>query len=441
MLGVKIRLFVAAGLIVAGLVLAPAGLLVSKAAGSGPVVVIPIHGVVDDGMDHLVQRSIEAAQRDGASAIVLDVNSPGGVLEAAFDIRDAILNARVPTYAYVSERAYSSAALITLAAQHIYMAPGASIGEAEPAPVSSKLISAVKAEFKSTAERNHRNPLIVAAMVDKSIDLPQYKRPGQNLTLDTQDALKTKIADGEYDTFAAMLAANNLNGPQESLQYTFAEQVARFATNPAVSGLLLTLGFLGLLIEMQTLHGIAGVIGVASLALFFGSHIYAGFSNGFVVILAIVGVIGILYELHIVPGHGAPGILGGIALIAAILLAFGIPFFFIAMQTLSSAIVLTVIFFYLATRAFPQNAWIAKLTFAGVQGAEYVTSRDFTDLHGHTGVAASYLRPAGVASINGRRIDVLTQGEFIPAGTPIRVTRVEGARVFVEPVDLPSYKE
>lgn len=403
--------------------------------------VIPIHGVVDDGMDHLVARSIEAAQRDGASAIVLDVNSPGGLLEAAFDIRDAVLSARVPTYAYVSERAYSSAALITLAAQHVYMAPGASIGEAEPAPATSKLISAVKAEFKSTAERNHRDPLIVAAMVDKTIDLPQYKRPGQNLTLDTQDALKTKIADGEYTTFADMLAANHLAGPQESLPYTFAEQLARFATNPAVSGLLLTLGFLGLLIEMQTLHGIAGVIGVSSLALFFGSHIYAGFSNGLVIILAVAGIVGILYELHIVPGHGAPGILGGIALLAAILLAFGIPFFFIAMQTLSTAIVLTVIFFYLATRAFPQNAWIAKLTFAGAQGADYVTSRDFSDLHGHTGVASSYLRPAGVASINGRRIDVLTQGEFIPAGTPIRVQRVEGARVFVEPVDLPGYKE
>ncbi|HET9392780.1 MAG TPA: NfeD family protein [Candidatus Rubrimentiphilum sp.] len=437
----KLGLLAAAGLMAAGLASAIVGQQPPAVIGHGPVVVIPIHGVVDDGMDHLVARSIEAAQRDGASAIVLDVNSPGGLLEAAFDIRDAVLNARVPTYAYVSERAYSSAALITLAAQHVYMAPGASIGEAEPAPATSKLISAVKAEFKSTAERNHRDPLIVAAMVDKTIDLPQYKRPGQNLTLDTQDALKTKIADGEYLTFAEMLAANHLSGPQESLPYTFAEQLARFATNPAVSGLLLTLGFLGLLIEMQTLHGIAGVIGVASLALFFGSHIYAGFSNGLVIILAVAGVVGILYELHIVPGHGAPGILGGIALLAAILLAFGIPFFFIAMQTLSTAIVLTVVFFYLATRAFPQNAWFAKLTFAGAQGAEYVTSRDFSDLHGHTGVASSYLRPAGVANINGRRIDVLTQGEFIPAGTPIRVQRVEGARVFVEPVDLPGHKE
>jgi len=178
-----------------------------------------------------------------------------------------------------------------------------------------------KAEFESTALRNHRNPLIVAAMVDSSVQLPQYKQPGQNLTLNTQDALKTNIADGEQPTLSAMLSANKLTGPIQTEGYTFAEQVARFATNPEVSGLLLTLGMLGLLIEMQTLHGIAGVIGVSSLALFFGTHVYAGFSNGFVILLAILGVIGILYELHIVPGHGAPGILGGMMLLAAVLLA------------------------------------------------------------------------------------------------------------------------
>src|SRR5581483_8859671 len=128
MLGVKMGLVAVAGLITAGLVSALSGPTASPAP-QGPIVVIPITGVVDDGMDHLVQRSVDSARRAGASAIVLDVNSPGGVLEAAFDIRDAILDAGIPTYAYVRERAYSSAALITLAAQHVYMAPGASIGE------------------------------------------------------------------------------------------------------------------------------------------------------------------------------------------------------------------------------------------------------------------------------------------------------------------------
>ncbi|HXM07812.1 MAG TPA: NfeD family protein, partial [Candidatus Acidoferrum sp.] len=74
------------------------------------------------------------------------------------------------------------------------------------------------------------------------------------------------------------------------------------------------------------------------------------------------------------------------------------------------------------------------------QGPEYVTSADLTSLSGKTGSAASFLRPAGIASIDGRRVDVLTAGEFIAAGTPIRVVRVEGARVFVEAVTLPSYQ-
>lgn len=213
---------------------------------------------------------------------------------------------------------------------------------------------------------------------------------------------------------------------------------------PFASGLLLTIGLLGLLLEMQTLHGVAGIIALAALALFFGSHIAVGMAGTFVIVLAMLGLFGILYELHVVPGHAVPGILGSIALLASALLAFG-PFgaaaFFVAIQTVATAIVLTVILFYVATKAIPENAWIAKLTFAGVQGAEYVTSTDYSPLRGRSGVATSYLRPAGVAVFDGRRVDVLTQGEFIPEGTPIRVTRVEGARIFVEPIALPKYKE
>jgi membrane-bound serine protease (ClpP class) len=211
--------------------------------------------------------------------------------------------------------------------------------------------------------------------------------------------------------------------------------------SPLVSAVLLTIGLLGLLLEMQTLHGVAGLVGLGALGLFFGSHIAAGASGPLVIILAILGIAGILWELHVVPGHGAPGVLGGAVLLLSILLAFGTPMIFTAMQTVATAIVVTIVLFYLATRIFPENAWIAKLTFAGAQGADYVTSTDFTALSGKSGVAATYLRPSGVALIDGQRVDVLTQGEFIHEGTPVRVTRVEGARIFVEPITLPSYKE
>jgi membrane-bound serine protease (ClpP class) len=351
------------------------------------------------------------------------------------------LNAQEPVDAYVAERAYSAAALITLSAGHILMAPGASIGAAEPVEAfgtvapSDKIVSALRGEFESTAQRNHYNPQIAGAMVDKNADLPEYKRSGMVLTLNTDDAVRAGIAQGTAPNLDSALSQLHLAGaPLTTQSYTWAESIVRFATDPVVSGLLLTLGMLGLLIEMQTLHGIAGVVGVGALALFFGTHVYAGFSNEFVVVLAVLGLIGILWELHVVPGHGLPGILGACALLVAVLLAFGLPFFFVGVETIATAIVLTVICFSLTVRAVPENAWAHRLALSAAQGPEYVASADHRALRGRTGTAASFLRPAGIASIDGQRVDVLTEGEFIAAGTPIRVVRVEGARVFVEPV-------
>ena len=430
MKGFRLPALFSSGLLLWGL----AG-LVAHAQMSRPVVVVPITGTVDDGMAHLVERSVDEANQSHARAIVLDVNSPGGLVSSAFAIRDALFGAQEPVYAYVGQRAYSAAALISLAAGRIVMGPGASIGAAEPIPATVKMISGLRGEFESTAERNHRDPKIAGAMVDKNVDLPQYKRAGAILTLNTDDAVRSGIANGTAPSLDAALTELHLDGaPRVNESFTWAERIARFATDPTVSGLLLTLGMLGLLIEMQTLHAIAGIVGVGALALFFGTHVYAGFSNGFVIALAVFGVIGILWELHVVPGHGVPGILGAGALLAAVLWAFGLPFLFVGIETIATAIVLTVIIFTLAVRAMPENAWARRLALAAAQGPEYVTSADYGGLRGRTGTAVSFLRPAGIASIDGRRVDVLTEGEFIPQGTPVRVVRVEGARVFVEPL-------
>ncbi len=431
----RLRAWISCSLLLCGLV----G-IAGASSFDRPVVVIPITGTVDDGMAHLVERSVDEANRTNARAILLTVNSPGGLVSSAFRIRDALFSAQEPVDAYVGQRAYSAAALITLSAGRIIMAPGASIGAAEPVeaggtvPPSDKIISALRGEFESTAERTHHSPQIAGAMVDKNANLPQYKRSGMVLTLNTDDAVRAGVAEGTAPDLNAALADLKLAGaPLVTQSYSFGEMLARFATDPVVSGLLLTLGMLGLLIEMQTLHGIAGIIGIGALALFFGSHVYAGFSNDFVVALAVIGLIGILWELHVVPGHGLPGILGAGALLVAVLLAFGLPFLFVGVETIATAIVLTVIGFTLTVRAVPQNAWAQRLALSASQGPEYVTSTDFGSLRGRAGTATSYLRPAGIASIDGRRIDVLTAGEFIAAGTPIRVVRVEGARIFVEP--------
>ncbi len=398
---------------------------------AGVTYVVPIEGVVDEGMAHYVERAVAEAEAAHAAALVLDINTPGGLVNAAFEIRDAVLGARVPTVAYVSERAYSAGALIALSAKTVAMAPGSSIGAAEPIPNDPKHVSALRAEFASTAARNGRDPVLAAAMVDKSVDAPRFKRAGAILSLTAQEARRAKIADVIEPDLTGALVYERLPARIVTARYTFGEQLARFATSPEVSGILLSIGVLGLLIELQTLHGVGGTVGVAALALFFGTHVYSGFSDGAVVALALAGVLGILFELHVFPGYGIAGTLGALALVAAVVLAFGAGFTVLAVQAIAIAIVVAAVLFALFTRAVPRSAFLRRVVFTPVQGPEYVASENHAQLLGRTGYATSFLRPAGVANIGGVRVDVLTEGDFVPAGSIVRVSRVEGARVFV----------
>ena len=145
---------------------------------SGGVVVIPITGTIDEGMAHLVARAVADAKDQHARAIVLDVNTFGGLVSAATEIRDALLGSEVPVDAYVA-RAWSAGALVTLSASRIAIAPGGSIGAAQPIPKTVKTVSALRSEFESTAARFHRNARLAGAMVDASVDVPAVQRAGQ----------------------------------------------------------------------------------------------------------------------------------------------------------------------------------------------------------------------------------------------------------------------
>jgi membrane-bound serine protease (ClpP class) len=411
----------------------------SAYATSGELLVVPIEGTVDEGMAHLVDRAVEDANASHVRALVLDINTPGGLVSSAFAIRDAMFRARMPTLAYVSRRAFSAGALIALSANRIVMAPGASLGAAEPIPKSVKTVSALRSEFASTASRNHRDPTLASAMVDANAPAPAYKKAGAILCLTADEALRAHYADAiEASLDDALRFAKLDTLPRRSPAYTLAEKVARFATSPEVSGLLLTLGFMGLLIEMQTLHGIAGFIGVSSLALFFGTHVYAGFSDTLVIALAVLGLFGILFELHVIPGNGFSGALGTLALLAAVVLAFGAQPFINTLEALGIALFLSAAVLYAMLKIWPTSAFFRRLTFTDAQGAEYTAGSDYTRLLGSVGSASSSLRPAGLAQIAGERVDVLTEGDFIEAGTPVRVSRVEGRRIFVKP--LPKEK-
>ena len=127
------------------------------------------------------------ADEEHAAGIVFDINTPGGLVDAAFQIRDAILDAKEPTVAFVSRRAYSAGALITLANHTIVMAPGSSIGAAEPRPNEPKYVSALRAEFASTAARTTsssesfggESPLVRSSRSNRE---PRSERDSRGLT-------------------------------------------------------------------------------------------------------------------------------------------------------------------------------------------------------------------------------------------------------------------
>ncbi len=384
-------------IILAGSLIALSAVGAARASGaSAPVVVVPITGSVDRGTERLVHRAIALAVGSHARALVLDINSAGWLDSVIAPIRADIRSAPIPTLAYVSGEAYNSAALIALAARRVVLAPNATI---------------------STPTTANTNGMLV---------------------LDSAEAVQAHLAAGVAPTLPTALSSIGLGGASVvPVHLTLAERIASFVSDPLVAGVLIGLGLLGLLVEMQTMHGLAGFIGIAALALYFSAQLFSGFADWFVALVALLGVLGILWELHVLPGHTLPGALGATLLLGALLFSFGTPYLVGGIEALATAIVLATIGFTMALRAFPENAWSSQLALAAVQGPDFVTAPNRFDLLGKSGIALTFLRPAGHGLFDGERIDVLTEGEFIAAGTPVRVTRVEGSRIFVEPIPFP----
>ena len=197
----------------------------ARAQSPRPVVYLaPIDGIIDLGLAPFIQRVLDEAATAGAAAVILDINTFGGRVDAAVLIRDALLRSQVRTVAFVNKRAISAGALISLAAERIIMADGGTIGAATPVelgapgtpaqPVAEKTASYMRKEFRATAESRQRPPLLAEAMVDADVEIPGVIAKGKLLTLTTQEALKHKLADARADTVDAVLASLNLTGAE-----------------------------------------------------------------------------------------------------------------------------------------------------------------------------------------------------------------------------------
>lgn len=410
---------------------------------------VPVVGVIELGLAPFVQRSLREAQRAGASAVILDIDTPGGRVDAAERIADAVSDASVPVYAYVNRRAFSAGALVSLAARRVYMRPGAVIGAATPVvgtgeKAPEKIVSAMRSEMRALAEARGLDPRIAEAMVDEDIEIPGVIEAGKLLTLTAEEAVKVGYAE-EVEDWDALVEAVGLAGASVvEMKVNWAERVVRFLSHPVVAPFLLSLGFLGLLIELKTPgFGLAGGAGLLALTMFFGSHLIIGLAGWEELILFGAGIILLIVEIFLIPGFGLFGLGGIAALLVSIFLSLigRLP---TAEELTRASVVLaaTVMVFLVSAwailRTLPRSLRLARagilLDTEETRDTGWVSASPRRDLVGARGVALTDLHPSGTGLFGDERIDVVSESEWIEAGTPIRIVSSEGYRHVVRPV-------
>jgi membrane-bound serine protease (ClpP class) len=413
----------------------------------GPVYRIPVTGIVEMGLAPFIERSLREAREAGAVAAILDIDTPGGRVDAAERIADAIGDAGLPVYAYVNRRAISAGALISLATERIYMRPGAVLGAATPVTgegqtAPEKMVSVMRSEFRSLAEARGLDPRIAEAMVDPDIAVEGVVPEGKLLTLSTEDAVRVGYAQEIADWDALLAEIGAPAAATFDMRVNWAERVVRFLTNPLVAPFLLSLGFLGLLIEIKTpAFGLAGLAGLTSLGLFFGSHLIIGLAGWEVIMLLAAGLILVLAEVFFLPGFGVAGILGGVAILASVFLSMvgSLPTqqdIMTALTVILASLVIATFLGWQLIRRLPEDRRAKRILLHTSTSRDqgYISGDERLELVGVEGLAVTDLRPSGSGKFGEEYVDVVSEGGWVPAGTPIRIVRSDAYRHVVRPV-------
>lgn len=443
---------------------APAG------AQDGPAAyVVEITGEIDLGLAPYLDRILEQAEEDQGT-VILHIDTPGGRLDAALEMRRILLETDVSTIALVDPNALSAGALIAMAAEQIHLTEGAVIGAATPVlgsgePADEKTISAVRAVFRATAEARDRDPAVAEAMVDPEVEIPDLVASGELLTLSVPQAEEWGYADAVVEDLDGSLAEAGLSSARLTpTEPSPAESLVRWLTNPVVASLLMTVGIWLVIGDVLAGgFGIPALAGLGLVGLFFWGHQLAGLAGWEDVALIVLGLVLILLEVTVIPGTGIAGILGLAAFLGGGFMAMLSRDLVTneqiqrAVGSMAGALVMitagtVALFMYLARGGGPRGLvlrdavgqtpaespprgwtrWVGKTEEAGPE-AEPATASN-SSLEGVTGVAVTDLRPGGIAQLEGMRVDVVTEGDHIPSGTPVEVIADHGYRRIVRAV-------
>ena len=408
---------------------------------------------IDPAMNRRVQLALEEAKKNESSLIMIEMDTYGGAVTDADEIRTMILESDIPVYVFINKDAASAGALISIACDSIYMAPGSSIGAAtvvngtDGAVAPDKYQSYMRSMMRSTAEANGRDPKIAEAMVDEKIVIEGISDEGSVITFSVSEAIKNGFCEGEYESIDAILKAQNLeNAEVITYEEDTIDKIIGFFLNPAISGVLILIIIGGIYFELQTPGvGFPLLAAIIATLLYFIPYYLNGLAENWEVLVFFVGIILLAVELFVIPGFGIFGILGIVCILGGLVLGM-IPnqdfnFDFVPASQLFGAL-LTVILaalgsvglvFWLTPKI---NQWgaFSHITLATTQDRSegYTSSFYSQDLLGKKGTVHSRLRPSGKIEIDGEIYDAYSRGDFIDQGEKIIVISTEGTSLKVK---------
>lgn len=454
--------------------LTPPGPVTKTGEYTDKVVVIPVgkEDLINPARFEFMSRTLKRATEDGAEAVVFDLDTPGGL---AWDTNTLMMQdlqkLKCRSVAFVNPRAISAGALIAVATDVIYMSPVSSIGAATPVNGNyetmgkderAKINSAYKGMALSVAKAKGHHPGVVEAMIDRETGLKigdeVIVKKGSILTLDQKQA--TKEYDGKpllakaiAKDIAELRKMEGFKGEVVTAEPRGFEKIALLIAQYA--SILILIGLAAGYIEMQ--HPgmtIPGIIAAVAFGLFFFGHFVAGSLAGYeTVVVFVLGLLLLVVEFFIFPGHIIPGLLGLLMVMGALLYTmagwgttvpeggtFPVNFsdYAVPLRNIGVAFIGAIAVVAMAMRFLPAVGPFKQLVLqthiGGAQASiEGQAQHRVTKIKvGDTGGTTSALRPYGNVNFNGLHMEAMVEGDYLPPQTSVRVVSIEGGKVVVE---------
>jgi len=416
------------------------------------VMVMEIKAEIDPRMNRYVELAIEHAKETEADYIVIEMDTYGGAVTDAKDIVEKILNFEKPVWVFIDKDAASAGALISLACDSIYMAPGSNIGAAtvvtaDGSAAPDKYQSYMRSTMRSLAEEKGRDPKIAEAMVDQNIEVDSVSEKGQVITFSTNEAIKYGFCEGKMNSVKQILEVNGVEDYEiDRFELGATEKVISIFLNPFVSGILILVIIGGIWFELQS-PGVGFPILAAGIALilYFVPYYLNGLAENWEIIAFFVGTILIALEIFVIPGFGIAGILGIFFTVGSLVLVmlnndtFDFSFvefddIFIAISTALAGMIGGLAVLFIGGVRLTDTKIFARVALTDTMSKTdgYTSNFKKESMVDKKGKAYTVLRPSGKVMIDGELYDAYTRGDYIDRDQKIVVLSDEGTSLKVK---------